>query len=73
MVADIKFFQKKLSEGSNDIVIISTTNKDNNVLHAELGHPSEVITQATGRDMGLNLTGTFKPCEYCVSGKGKIG
>ena len=30
-----------------------------NALHSELSHPSEAITRATGRDMGLNLTGIF--------------
>ena len=44
----------------------STIQKDINVLHAELGLPSKVITHATGRAMGLYLTGTFKPCEDCA-------
>ena len=33
------------------------------VLHAQLGHPLEVVTDATGRAICLYLTGTFKPCE----------
>ena len=33
--------------------------KDINILHAELGHPSEVITQATDMAIGLNFTGTL--------------
>ena len=36
---------------------------DIDVLHLELGHPLEVFTHATGRAMGLNLTGTFQPSE----------
>ena len=42
-----------------------------NVLHAELGHPLEVITSATGRAMGHHLTDTFKSCEDCALGKRK--
>ena len=37
----------------------SMQKKHINILHAELGHPSKVITHATGRAMGLNLTGRF--------------
>ena len=40
-----------------------------NVLHAEIGHPSEVITQSTVWAMGLNLTGILRSFEDCVLGK----
>ena len=45
--------------------------KDINVLHAELGHYSKVITWATGRAMGLNIIGIFKHCEDCTLGMAK--
>ena len=41
------------------------------VLKAELGHLLEVISQATGRAMGVNVAGTFEPCEDYASGKAK--
>ena len=41
------------------------------ILHAEPGHPSEVITDVTGRAIGLHLTGTFNSCEDCTLGKAK--
>ena len=44
---------------------------DINVLHAELDNPSEVITHATGRVMGLHFTGTLNPCEDCALGIAK--
>ena len=40
-----------------------------NIINAQLCHPSEVITWAAGRTMGLHLTGTCKPCEEYASGK----
>ena len=45
--------------------------KDINVPHAELGHPSEVITPANGRAVDLHLIGTFNHCEDCTLGKAK--
>ena len=42
-----------------------------NFLYAEIGHPLEVITNATGRAMGLHLTGTFEPFEDCALGNVK--
>ena len=42
---------------------------DINVVHAELGHASEVITKANGRAIELNLRGTCKTCEGCIFGK----
>ena len=45
--------------------------KDSNAPHAELGHPSKMITGATGRAMVLHITGTFDPCEDYVLEKVK--
>ena len=42
-----KLASKVLSEPS------LSNKKEINILYAELGHPSEVITYATGRAMGL--------------------
>ena len=51
----------------------SSNKKDINVLDVKLGHPSEILAHATGRAMGLHLTGMFKPCESCTLGKAKMG
>ena len=40
-------------------------------VHTELEHSSEVITQATGKAMGLQLIGMFKHCKACALGKAK--
>ena len=45
--------------------------KDINILHADLGHPLEVITKATGRAMRLNHASLFKSFEDCALGKSK--
>ena len=39
---------------------IQPKQKDINILHADLGYPLQVITHATGRAIGLHLTGPFK-------------
>ena len=44
-----------------------------NNLHAELGDPSEVITHATTKEMGIQVTGIFRSCEDCALGKTKKG
>ena len=45
--------------------------KDVNELHAELGHPSEDVTRATGAARGMKVVGTFAPCENCALSKAK--
>ena len=50
---------------------IGSTTYDTNILHAEHGHPSEVIAWAIGKAMGLNFKATFKPCEDCALEKAK--
>ena len=37
----------------------------------EWGHPSEEITWAIGKEMGLQLIDTVKPCKTCSLGKAK--
>ena len=41
-------------------------------IHDELGHLSEYITWATGKAMGLKVTGTFWVCNICVLRKVKM-
>eukprot|EP00956_Cyclotella_meneghiniana_P039716 scaffold177807_cov69-Cyclotella_meneghiniana.AAC.1 len=42
-----------------------------NDLHEQLSHPDETTTRLTGRALGLNVTGSFQPCEGCLVGKAK--
>ena len=44
-------------------------NKNINDLHFELSHPPKSITCATATAMGIQITGTFNPCEDCALGK----
>lgn len=66
--------------GGVDIVPIAESGKAENIkaksihvndLHEQLSHPDEATTRQTGRAMGLNVTGSFKPCEACLVGKAK--
>ena len=68
-VAGVKF----LNQVERVQLARSFIKKDINILHAELGHPSEVITCATGKAMGLHLTDMFKSCEDCTLGKEEQG
>ena len=45
--------------------------KNINDLHIELGHPSDIITHANAKALGIQVTSTFKPCEDCALGKAK--
>ena len=57
-VAKVEFLCKTDSERAQVAQLVAKPLlKDINVLHAELGNPSKVITQDTGRAMGLHLTG----------------
>ena len=40
--------------------------KDMNELHAELSHPSEATTQASGMEMNFIVIEKFQPCEDCA-------
>ena len=42
-----------------------------NELHEQLSHPDDATTRLTGRTLGLNVTGSFQPCEGCLIGKAK--
>ena len=45
--------------------------KDVNKFNQELGHTGEDVTRATGKHMGLTITGTFDPCKDCGVVKAK--
>ena len=68
-VAGVKF----LWETSHKRAQLSkfSTKRDITNIHAELSYPSEVLIHATGRKMGIHLTGTFEPHEDCAIGKAK--
>ena len=45
--------------------------KNINDLHVKLRYPSESITCATAKALGIQVTSMFKLCEDCASGKAK--
>ena len=68
-VAGVNFLHE-----ANDERAVSATalpKKNINILHIELGHPSETITQAITKALGIQVTGTFKPYEDCTLGEVK--
>ena len=67
----LEFLQEKCQERVQLATAIPKKNVNN--LHAELGHPFEVITHATAKSMDIHVTGTFKPYKGCVLGKVKKG
>ena len=73
MVAYIDFRNTCREESSVKVIGSAKQNKDINVLYAVISHPSKVITQATGRVMGLNLTGILKSCKDFALGNAKKG
>ena len=68
-VAEVDFLDK----ANNERAVSATTlpKKNINNIHVDLGYPSENITQATTKALGIQVTGTFKPCEECALGKAK--
>ena len=62
-----------LPKANKERAVSATTLPKRNIndLHIESGHPSETITQATTKALGIQVTGTFKPCEDCTLGKAK--
>ena len=63
-VAKVDFHCKTNNERAVSATTLPTRNVNN--LHIELGHPSETITQATAKALGIHVTSTFKPCEDCA-------
>ena len=70
-VAWIEFLWEKCQEKAQ--LDTALTKKIINDLHAELGHPSEVIAHAIAKSIGIQVTGTFKPYEHCTLGKVEKG
>ena len=70
-IAGVEFLQETGQE------MVQLTNalppKNVNSIHAKLGHSSKVIVHTTAKSMGIQVTGTFKPCEDCAWGKAKKG
>ena len=62
-----------LWEANNKRAVSATALPKGNIndLHVELGHPSETITHATAKALGIQVTSTFKPCEDFALGKAK--
>ena len=66
-VARVKFLQETSPEMTQLANILNRKNV--NDLQVELGHPSNVITQATAKSMGINVT--FKSCKSYTRGNTK--
>ena len=60
-VRGVNFFCKTNTDKA--VSAITLTKRNINNLRVELGHPSETITQATAKALGIQVTGTFKPCK----------
>ena len=62
-----------LCKANNEKTVSATTllKKNVNDQHVELVHPSKTITHAMAKDLGIQVTGTFKSCEDCALGKAK--
>jgi hypothetical protein len=45
------------------------TEIDINILHEEVGHPSEEVVKSTAKYMKLQITGKFEKCENCTGSK----
>ena len=69
-IARVEFLQETLPKRAH-LAKLLMQKKDINVLYAELVHPSDIITHATSKTMGLHLTITFNTCEDCALGKAK--
>ena len=63
-VAGIEFLCKTSQERAQSTTAHNKKNINN--LHVELGQPLEVITNATTKSMGIQLTISFKLCEGCA-------
>ena len=70
-IAGVKFLQ---GIGHKRVQLANAlTMKNMHDLHVDSSHPSEVITHATTKSLGIKVTGTFNPCEDCTQGKAKKG
>ena len=62
-----------LCEANNKRAISFTAVPKRNInnLHDDLGYPSKTITQAITKSLGIQVTGTIKPCEGCALSKAR--
>ena len=70
-VARVKLLQEK-HQGKAQVATV-LPKKNAYELHTKLGHPSEEITHATVKSIGILVTCTFKQCEDCTLRKVRIG
>ena len=68
-VAVVEFLWESSQERAQSATALDK--KNINDLHLKISHPSESITHATAKAMGIQVTGTFKLCEDCTLGKVK--
>ena len=50
---------------------VASPKKNINNLHIELRHSFKTITHATAKDLGIQVTGTYKTCKDCALSKAK--
>ena len=68
-VAGLDFLWDSNEERALSAMVLPKKNINN--LHVELGHLSKTTTHITAKAIGIQVTGTFKPCEDCALGKTK--
>ena len=66
-VAGVNFYRNAINK--KDVFVTAFVKRDINNLHVELSHPSEAIMRSTAKNFGIQVTGTFRPCEDCALGK----
>ena len=65
-LAGVKFLQETSDKMAQSATALCKKNINN--LHVELKHPSKSITYVTAKTLGIQVSGTFKPCEGCTLG-----
>ena len=68
-VAGVKFLHEIAEKRAQSATALCK--KNINDFHIKLCHPSESITHAIAKAMGMKVTSTFKSCEDCSLGKAK--
>ena len=68
-VAGVDFLRASVDNRAVSATALPKQNINN--LHVELGHPLEAIMRSTAKDLGIQVTGTFKPSKECTLGKAK--
>ena len=68
-VAGVNFSRNAINKKAGTATAL--IKRDINDLHVELGHSSEAIMRSSAKNFGIQVTGMFRPCEDCTSGKAK--